>query len=310
MPEYTPSSETTIANAALALIGQQPIGDIDQPNSTAANQCARNLWQAVAQVAREHNWNCLQRRQSLVQLALPSSSSADCTSIGWTCGQPSSWPPYWLANTAYTGGTLVTYGEAVYYCMQAYTSSDWFPNDLTAGYWAQLYQPACGAYGGPGGQNGYEWNFGYILPSDYILLTELNGNNVCGGYCGSANGRGVGDLYEIFVYQTANPDESQSNVRALFCNEPYANVKYTALIEDVTMFDPLFVDAVATLLASMIATALLKDGGRMSAVMRDRYRRDALANAMMKDSGERKFYRYDPCKESNFLRSRFGGPNG
>jgi hypothetical protein len=307
MPGFVPNSQTDIANLALAEVGQNPIADIDDTESVAAQLCARNFWASVAKVAREHSWNCLQRRQTLTQLALPESSSFG-TSIGWSCGQPTSWPPYWLANTAYAGGTLVTYSEAVYYCTQAYTSSNNFINDLTAGYWVQMYQPATGAFMGPAGALGYEWDFGFVVPEDYILLTELNGNLVWGGY--GTSQRGVGDLYEIFVYQTANPDESKSNVRALFCNTPYANVKYTALIQDTTLFDPHFVDAVAVFLASKIATPLRADDGRMAAVLRQRYATDALPAALVKDAGERKFYRYDPTRESNFLRSRFRGTNG
>lgn len=308
MPDFAPLSPTDIGNMALAEIGQNPIGSIDDNTSNASRQCARFFWSSVAKVAREHNWNCLQRRIALTQLALPTASSSDGTSFGWTCGQPSSWPPYWLPNTVYTGGTLVTWGQAVYYCLNGYTSTDNFLNDVTMGFWAQLYQPFIANQGGPGGQNGYEWNYGYALPSDYILLTELNGNMCWGGY--GTQMRGVGDLYEIFVYQTANPDESVSNVRALFCNEPFANVKYTALIQDTTLFDPHFADAVAVFLASKIATPLRADDGKLAAVLRQRYTHEVLPAALMKDSGERKFYRYDPTAESNFLRSRFGGPNG
>ena len=316
MPAFSPLSPTDLCNLALAEIGVPPISDIDDNSNNsganAAKLCAKFFWPSVLKVAREHNWNCLQRRVSLPQLSLPQSSSSECTSMGWSCGQPSSWPPYWLANTPYTGATLVTYGEAVYYCLTAYTSSDNFIVDLTAGYWAQLYQPAINSYGGPGGQNGYEWNFGYILPSDYVLLTELNGNNLCGfGGIGSEGftGRGVGSLYEIFVYQTTNPDESSSNVRALFCNTPYANIKYTALIQDTTLFDPHFVDAVSVFLAGKLATVLRADDGRLGQVLRARYR-ETLAAALMKDSGERKFYRYDPCKESQYLASRYGSTAG
>ncbi len=308
MPIFAPPSPTSIANLALAELGQNPITDIDDATSNAARQCAAAFWSSVAKVAREHNWNCLQKRTNLVQLALPTSSSVDSTSLGWVCGQPTSWPPYWLANTVYTGGTLVTYGQAVYYCMTGYTSSDNFIDDLTAGFWAQLYQPFLGNYGGPGGQNGYEWNFGYLLPSDYILLTVLNGNSVWGTYGYSE--RGVGGLYEIFNYQTANPDESQSNVRALFCNSPFANVKYTALIQDTSVFDPLFVDCVAVFLASKIATPLRADDGKLANTLRERYLREVLPGAMLKDSGERKGYRYNPTAESNFLRSRYGSTNG
>ncbi len=303
MPAYVPTGITSIANLALAEIGQMPIGDIDDNNSNSAQHCAANFWQVVRQVGRAHNWNCLQRRQNLVQLTLPGGYSGDCTAIGWRGCAPTTLPPYWLANTAYTGGTLVTYGEAIYYCLQAYTSTDWFINDMTGGYWAQIYSTFLGPYT-PGEANGYEWNFGYVLPNDYLLITELNGNDC-------RFGRGVGSLYELFIYQTTNPgDQSISNVGTLFADAPYANVKYTALIQDPTIWDPLFVDAVATLLAAKISTPLRGDDGKMANMLRERYMREILPNAMMKDAGERKERRYDPTRDSDFLASRWRSTNG
>ena len=302
MPSYAPTGPTDICNLALQEIGQKPIGDIDDQNSTSAQACAASFWQVVKQVGRAHNWNCLQKRTALTQLALPGGYSGDCTAIGWRGGAPTVPPPYWTANTPYVGGTLVTYGEAIYYCLQAYTSTAWFINDMTAGYWAQIYSSFLGPFF-PGTANGYEWNFGYVLPPDYLLITELNGTDC-------RYGKGVGSLYEIFVYQTTNADQSVSNVMTLFANAPYANVKYTALIQDTTVFDPLFVDCVSVLLASKIATPLRGDDGKRGNELRERYMKELLPNAMLKDSGERKERRYDPTKESVFLASRYNSTNG
>lgn len=302
MANPAPLSPTDIANLALAEIGQQPIQDIDDSNSNAARICASVFWHCVGKVGREHNWNCLQRRQALTQLALPGASSSDCSAIGWRGGAPTSLPPYWTANTAYVGGTLVTWGQAIYYCLQANTSSGNFVNDVTLGLWAQLYSTFLGPIS-PGNANGYEWNFGYVLPPDYLLITELNGNDC-------RRGLGIGSLFELFTYRTANPDGSQSNVMALFCNAPYANVKYTALISDTTLFDECFVDALAVFLAAKVSTTLRKDDGKMANNLRNRYRGDVLPTAILKDSGERKERRYDPTKESRFLRSRWNSTNG
>jgi hypothetical protein len=300
--QFAPLSPTDICNKALGKMGQQAIGDIDDQNSSAAQQCAANFWQVIREVGRAHNWNCLQRRVPLPQLSLPGGYSGDCTAIGWRGGAPATLPPYWLANTAYLGGNLVTYGEAIYYCLQANTSSAWFVNDMTSGLWAQIYSTFLGPYS-PGRANGYEWNYGYVLPPDYLLITELNGNDC-------RRGRGEGSLYELFVYQTANPDGSASNVQALFCNDPFADVKYTALIQDTTIFDALFVNCVATLLAAAVSTTLRGDDGKMRMALEQEYASNILPNAMLKDSGERKERRYDPTKESNFLRSRYGSTAG
>ena len=302
MPAYAPLSATDIANKALGKIGQQAIMGIDDANSTAAQQCSANFWQIVREVGRAHNWNCLQRRNPLTQLSLPGGYSGDCTALGWRGCAPTTLPPYWLANTAYLGGNLVTYGEAIYYCLQANTSSAWFINDITGGLWAQIYSTFLGPFG-PGSANGYEWDFGYVLPSDYLLITELNGNDC-------RRGRGEGSLYELFVYQTANPDGSSSNVQALFCNTPFANVKYTALIQDTTIFDAHFVNCVATLLGAAISTTLRGDDGKMRMQLEQAYTSSILPSAILKDSGERLLRRYDPTKESQFLRSRYGSTNG
>lgn len=301
MADPTPLSQTDIANLALAEIGQQPISSIEDTTSNAARICSSVFWHCVGKVGRSHNWNCLQRRQDLTQLNLPGGGE-DSTAIGWRGCAPTTLPPYWLANTNYVGGNLVTWGQAIYYCLQANLSSGNFVNDVTLGLWAQLYSTFLGPFS-PGHANGYEWNYGFVLPQDYLLITELNGNDC-------RRGLGIGSLFELFTYRTANPDQSQSNVMALFCNAAVANVKYTALIPDTTLYDECFVDAVAMFLAAKVATTLRKDDGKMSSNLRNRYKMDVLPEAILKDSGERKERRYDPTKESNFLRSRWNSTNG
>lgn len=304
MAQYTPPGVTDVCNLGLLEVGSQPISDIDDLNGEAPAACRAAFWQAVGEVGRSHNWNCLKLRANLTQLSLPASSSVytDGTSLGWPGCHPSVPPPYWLANTTYTGGTLVTYGEAIYYCLQGYTSSDNFINDMTAGFWAQIYSSFfAGRQGASAGL--YEWKYGYALPSDYLLLNELNGNDC-------RQGKGEGDLYEIFISQTKNADDTVSSIRALFTDEPWADVKYTALIQDPTVWDSHFIGALAVLLGSKIATQIRGDDGKMAALLRNRYDSVVLPTAKMKDAGERKLPRYDPTKESNFLRSRWGSTAG
>lgn len=301
MPAYAPLGITDIANLALLEIGNQPITDIDDLNGEAPAACRAAFWQAVREVGRSHNWNCLKKRANLTLLSLQGSSSFG-TSLGWPGCYPATPPPYWLANTAYTGGTLVTYGEAIYYCLQAYTSTGNFINDATGGYWAQIYTSFYQNARGNAGDL-YEWKFGYALPDDFLLATELNGNDC-------RHGRGIGSLYELYVNQFKNADQTLSSAQALFCDEPWADLKYTAFIPDPTVWDALFVGCVAVLLASKIATQIRGDDGKMAAALRLRYGGDVLPNAQMKDAGERKDRRYDPTAESNFLRSRWGSTAG
>jgi hypothetical protein len=303
MADYAPLGITDIANLALMEVGQQPIDSIDNVNGNAPAACRAAFWQTVREVGRAHNWNCLKKRVKLVQLTFPDAPAQDVTSLGWPGCHPSTPPPYWLANTAYTGGTLVTYGEAIYYCLMAYTSSTNFINDMTGGYWAQIYSSFYAGNGQGADNNLYEWKYGYALPSDYLLLTELNGQNC-------RFGRGVGSLYEIFINQVKNGDDSISSASALFCNTGYADIKYTALITDPTVWDSLFIGAVSILLASKISTRLRGDDGAMSSQLRNRYLTDILPNARLKDAGEAKLFRYDPTAESNFLRSRYGSTAG
>lgn len=306
--QYAPLGITDIANLALLEIGQQQIDDIDDTNGEAPVACRAAFWQSVRQVGRAHNWNCLKKRTKLVQLVFPQNSSCSFgqgTSIGWPGCYPSSMPPYWLPNTVYAGGTLATYGQAIYYSLAPFgpqLSSNNFINDLTDGLWAQLYSAIRPNGFGPA-SGLYEWGFGYALPSDYLLINELNGVDC-------RFGNGIGDLFEIFINQTTNTDGTISSVCALFCDKPWADVKYTALIQDPTMWDPLFIDCVVVLLASKIATQIRGDDGKMASALTAKYREITLPTARLKDAGESKLPRYDPTKESNFIRSRWGSTAG
>lgn len=296
MPQYVPNSQTDIANLALMEIGQQPIADIEQSNGTAASACRRAFWPAFGELAEEFPWTCLKKRLNLTALSFPQSSSV-ATAFGWPGCRPSTPPPYWEANTLYAGGTLVTWGEAIYYALYTHTSGTNFVNDMTNGLWAQIYSRFISFPGGGGADGGlYEWAFGYALPSDYILAQELNGT-MCW--------RNVGSLFELFVNQVKNDDNTVTTTRALFTDAPYADLKYTARIEDTTIWDPLFVAALAVLIASKIATPILADQGAMALQMRARYDKEMLPRAKMKDYGAQKLMRYDPTQESQFIRSRW-----
>lgn len=301
--QYAPLGITDVANLALQKMGSQPIDDIEDLNGEAPAACRVAFWQTVREVGRAHNWNCLKKRLRLTQLTFPDSGYGSFgTAIGWPGCRPSSPPPYWLANTVYTGGTLVTYGEAIYYCLQGYTSGTNFIVDMTAGFWAQIYSSFFAQSFGPAAGL-YEWQFGYALPADYLLVNELNGTDC-------RMGKGVGSLYEVFVNQVKNLDNTFSTAMALFCNTPWADVKYTALIQDPTVWDPLFIGCVTTLLASKIATQIRGDDGKMAAELKSEYESSVLPWAMLKDAGEGKDRRYDPTKESNFLKSRWNSTAG
>lgn len=306
--QYVPPSITDICNLALLEVGSQPIDDIEDLNTgSSGDACRAAFWPSVREVGRSHNWNCLKQRLNLTQLSFPNEQyyGSFGTAIGWPGCYPSTPPPYWLPNTLYSGGNLVTYGQAIYYCLAPtgpQVSSANFINDLTDGLWGQLYSSFFQSQFGPAGGL-YEWQFGYALPPDFLLLNELNGTDC-------RYKRNSGDLYEIFNNRTVNGDQTISNQAALFCDEPYADIKYTALVQDTTVWDPLFIRAVSVMLASKISTQIRGDDGVMARELNTKYDQEVLPDAMLKDSGERKLYRYDPTQNSNFLRSRYGSTNG
>ena len=115
---------------------------------------------------------------------------------------------------------------------------------------------------------------------------------------------------KIFNNRTVNGAGTISNQAGLFCDEPYADIKYTALVQDTTVWDPLFIRAVSVMLASKISTQIRGDDGVMARELNTKYDQEVLPDAMLKDSWERKLYRYDPMQNSNFLRSRYGSTNG
>jgi len=307
MSQYAPLSVTDICNLALFELGIQPIDDIDQTNGTAAGVLRTAYWQCLREIGRSHPWNCLRKATSLTALVVPglAGSASSCyEAFGWPGCRPSTLPPYWAANTYYAGGTLVTWGEAIYYSLYNQTSGTNFVQDMTNGLWAQIYSTFISWGGATGGL--YPWSFAYALPNDFLLLNVLNENDCWGRY----GNQGVGDLYEIYVNQTTNQDQTISSVSALFTDEPYANIEYTALVQDPTVYDPMFISALALLVASKVATVLLGDDGKQAAALRQRYLLDALPNAKMRSAGERKVPRYDPTRESNFLRARWRSTNG
>ncbi len=130
MPQYAPLSQTDIANLALKEIGQQPIADIDQQQGTAAPACASVFWQSFRELAQEFAWTCLKKRAILTGLSFGEASSV-ATAFGWPGCRPSTPPPYWAANTVYVGGTLVTWGEAIYYALYNQTSGTNFIDDIS-----------------------------------------------------------------------------------------------------------------------------------------------------------------------------------
>lgn len=267
---------------ALLKLGKDPIQSITDRNSASA--IALNVaWEiSVRELARMHDWGCLKKRAQLAQVVfdntVDSSSSITVTP--------------WVPNTAYAVNAYVSFGVGIYCCLIAYTSSSNFTDDLTQGYWYQtdLFTGADFSNGGSGSTGLYEWSYCYQLPEDFILLNELNGTDCAHKY-------GNGNLYEIYQDK-------------IFCNTTYADVKYIAYVTNTTLYDSLFISALAILLAANVATTLRKDSGETAARLRAELVSDYLPKADARDANQRKMRRYSPVLDSRFVKSRWYSTNG
>ena len=274
-------SQTDIVNLALQRLGNRRVMVLADPNDPNAVACTVAWPQALGEVSRDAQWNCLRKRALLSQLAAPPPAAGSTPT-------PASWSP----GTHYNVGDYATFGNPayLYMCSIANTASGNFTNDLTMGFWFQtdLYAPNFSQQTGNAGPL-FEWNFAYALPTDFVMLIMLNGQNCW-------KGRNVGSHYEIYQ-------------KAIYCNTPTADIEYTRYETDPTNFDTLFVGCLAFKLAALVATTLRKDSGQLAAGMEQMYQR-ALSEARVANAGEGKPRIYNIVSESRFVRSRRRSTNG
>ncbi len=305
-------SQTDIANLALMQLGQrtiQTLADQNDGNARAANQ-AWNL--ALGIVSRETPWNCLKKRVQLEQLDPAPDSPAGETppsgggsggsgfSSGFSSGFGGSGgggqSGYWTPGTNYTVNQEVLFGNPayLYICLIANTAGNSFTKDLTFGYWFQTdrFSPNFLSPTAGNASRLYEWTFAYALPTDFILLIELNGQNVF--YDGGGNT--FGSLYEIY-----------QNV--LYCDTQTADIKYNRLEQDTTLYDTMFIDALVYRLAAMMATTLRKDDSQLSMRMLQMYQA-IVTRARVKNGNEANARRYSVVSQSRFIAARRWSTNG
>ncbi len=307
------SSQTDIANLALMQLGQRTIQSIaDQTDANA--RAAKIVWPlALGILSRETPWNCLKRRKSLTPLApapdspdgelLPPSTGGGGSgfSSGFSSGFGGSGGSggggggggsgsYWTPATNYAVNDYILFGSPayLYQCLIANTSGFSFTEDLTKGYWFQTdrFSPNFLSPDAGNASRLYEWTFAYVLPTDFILLIELNGQNVF--YDGGGNT--FGSLYEIY-----------QNV--LYCNTQTADIKYNRLESDTTLYDTMFIDALVYRLASMMATTLRKDDSQLSMKMMQMYQA-VITRARVKNGNESNARRYSVVSQSRFIGAR------
>jgi hypothetical protein len=280
-------TQTDIANLALMRLGQRKIQSISDPTDPNAIACDVAWLSALGEVGRETPWNCLKARQALNQLAPAPGSPATNPLFPPTATQ-------WAPAQNYAVNAYVTFGfpAYLYQCLIANTSGSSFTIDLTKGFWFQtdLFSP--NYLNQPGNASPlYEWPYAFGLPTDFLLLTELNGQN-----CWWNRGNTYGSLYE--VYQ-----------KTLYCRAPTADIKYNQLQTDTSCYDSLFIRALECKIAELIATTVRKDDASLSLKMRGLYMQ-SIARARVQNAAESNPRRYSLVSQSRFVSSRYNSTNG
>lgn len=280
----TTLSPTDISNLALSKVGAEFINSITDGGNRSAIACNQNFQLAYLEVSRSSRWNCLMTPGVLTQV--PQTPITPVT-------PPTPFMGAWAPNTAYAANVFISYGGYYYEVMYVYTSSANFLNDLTSGPLTQQNLQTSGPTTFPscdGSQYPSGWSFQYALPADFQLLCMLN-DNCCWDFDGAG-----GDDYEIMG-------------EFLYCDQSRAIIQYVKNQPDTSQFDALFTSALSFFLASMIATTLRQDGGKLQIQMLDLYTR-ALSKGRTKNGGEQMARRFSSIRSSRFLRARYGGING
>lgn len=195
-------SRTEIANLALNHVGQPPIMTLSDDDNETARIVNTVFDAAIREMGRDHEWNCLKKRQDLPQV-----------------------------NPA----------------------------------------PVFG------------FQFQYELPVELIRLLRLNGRDI------NSNT----DLYEI-------------EGRKLLTDADTAKIQYIGFTADSTLYDSMFVEALAVYIASKIAVQLRQDEA-LAQALTQRYLTVNLPRARKVDGNERNVAPYDGREQSRWRNARVTG---
>lgn len=105
----------------------------------------------------------------------------------------------------------------------------------------------------------FEFDNAFALPTDPYCLKVLRTDYEASGYASTAvyGYPGIHGTYTTAAeYRIETIDVSGTPVRAVLCNEATLSIEYIARITDVSLYDPLFVDALAARLAAELAIPL------------------------------------------------------
>jgi hypothetical protein len=125
------------------------------------------------------------------------------------------------------------------------------------------------------------WSHVYSLPTDCLRAREI------------VNPAGTDPIKFLIESNAAG------TARVLLTNQAQATLLYTAAVSEVTMFDPLFVDALAWKLASMVCIPLTRDRNIMQ--MCQTMYINVLAQAQTADANEGQV---EPPREADWIAAR------
>lgn len=126
-----------------------------------------------------------------------------------------------------------------------------------------------------------EWAYAYQLPSDCLRVIELNGFD-----------------------PTERKGEFSVEAGKLLCDAEEARIRYIARVDDGSLYHPLFVHALATLLASRLAGPLTGSRNMPIELLKE-YEAITGPQARMADAFEERKRRKMPWVESDLVASRF-----
>ncbi len=309
-------TQTDIANLALCKIGESLIDNIDDTGDHRARKAKLHYAPTLREVLRAHFWGFAMGVE-VVGLNLP---SLNVEGGPFTqAGIPFTWPrmyvneiyngrpSYWrYAPFTYPGfhtGTLTiiqwtgTEWEAIpgyptggtQY--RAYSAEDVATPDLVKTWTRQVIAGSSGdvtAVAVVADDNLIGWTNAFTLPSDFIKLRRVI--------------TAEGDKIEAFDFRRIN------GVRCLVAGDYDAiALEYVQFVDDPADYDPLFVNAFATLLASRLARAI-SGSDKAEADLRGLYESVDLPAARTADGHDSQSNENRPLRE--FLAGNLLGPRG
>lgn len=134
----------------------------------------------------------------------------------------------------------------------------------------------------------FEFTYAFALPTSPYCLKVLRTSYEANGYSSAAiyGYPGiVGYGYVPVEYRVETIDVSGTPVRAILSNESTLSIEFIARIEDVALFDPLFIDALCARLAAELALPLTDNQSATKTMMDVYYSKLSEARTMDAQEG-------------------------